>query len=408
MSRLKRSAGRIICLRGWRNTRRERARLGAWKIAVIFFGFFVPAVGAPSNLAAQGRALQGPVASNGPNSEGPTIESEPAPPQAASISGTVVDQSGALVANVRITLSQPGSDKDKSVPKTVAISDNNGRFAFAGVMPGAFHLAFTAAGFADQEMSGVVHAGDDYVLPEIALAVARADVDVEVTLPSELIAEEQVKVEEQQKLLGVIPNYYVSYVPHAAPLTPRLKFQLAWKTTTNPVNLLITGGTAGIEQADNAFSGYGQGAKGYARRFGAAYGDFVSGTYIGGAILPSLFKQDPRYFWKGSGSKTSRFFYAVANAVICKGDNGHWQANYSGIIGGLAAGGISNLYYPAENRNGAALTFENAAIGTGFGAFGNVIQEFFLRKFTPHVPPQDTGKEAAPTSVGTVPGTASP
>ncbi len=257
-------------------------------------------------------------------------------------------------------------------------------------------------------MSGVVHAGDDYVLPEIALAVARADVDVEVTLPSELIAEEQVKVEEQQKLLGVIPNYYVSYVPHAAPLTPRLKFQLAWKTTTNPVNLLITGGTAGIEQADNAFSGYGQGAKGYARRFGAAYGDFVSGTYIGGAILPSLFKQDPRYFWKGSGSKTSRFFYAVANAVICKGDNGHWQANYSGIIGGLAAGGISNLYYPAENRNGAALTFENAAIGTGFGAFGNVIQEFFLRKFTPHVPPQDTGKEAAPTSVGTVPGTASP
>ncbi len=371
-------------------------------MAVIFFGFFLAAIAAPSNLAGQGRA-QGPVASS-PSFEGPTLESEPAPPQAASISGTVVDQSGALVANVRITLSQPGLEKN--VPKTVAISDNNGRFAFAGVIPGAFHLAFAAAGFADQEMSGVVQAGDDYVIPQIALAVARADVDVEVTLPSDLIAEEQVKVEEQQKLFGVIPNYYVSYVPQAAPLTPRLKFQLAWKTTTNPVNLLITGGIAGIEQSDNAFSGYGQGMTGYARRFGAAYGDFISGTYIGGAILPSLLKQDPRYFWKGSGSKSSRFFYAVANAVICKGDNGHWQANYSGIIGGLAAGGLSNLYYPAENRNGAALTFENAAIGTGFGAVGNVIQEFFLRKLTPHA--QDTGKEVAPTSVRSAPGASSP
>jgi hypothetical protein len=373
-------------------------------MAVIFLGFFLAAIAAPSDLAGQGRAQRGPVASRTPNSEGPAVPTEPTPPQAASVSGTVVDQSGALVANVRITLSQPGLEK--GVPKTVAISDSNGRFAFAGVLPGAFQLAFAAAGFADQEMSGVVHAGDDYVLPEIALAVARADVDVEVRLPSELIAEEQVKVEEQQKLFGVIPNYYVSYVPQAAPLTPRLKFQLAWKTTTNPVNLLITGGIAGIEQADNAFSGYGQGAAGYGRRFGAAYGDFISGTFIGGAILPSLLKQDPRYFWKGSGSKTSRFFYAVANAVICKGDNGHWQANYSGIIGGLAAGGISNLYYPAENRNGAALTFENAAIGTGFGAVGNVIQEFFLRKFTPHA--QDTGKEVAPPSVRSVPGAASP
>lgn len=376
----------------------------AWSSAIIFFGFFLPAVGAPSNLAAQGRAQQGPAASNSPNSGGPTVESEPAAPQAASISGTVVDQSGALVGNVKITLSQPGLDK--SVPKTAAISDNNGRFAFAGVSPGAFHLAFAAAGFANQEMSGVVQAGEDYVVPEVALAVARANVDVEVTLPSELIAEEQVKVEEQQKLLGVIPNYYVSYVPHAAPLTPRLKFQLAWKTTTNPVNLLITGGIAGIEQSDNAFSGYGQGAVGYSRRFGSAYGDFISGTYIGGAILPTLLKQDPRYFWKGTGSKTSRFFYAVANAVICKGDNGRWQANYSGIIGGLAAGGISNLYYPAENRNGAALTFENAAIGTGFGAVGNVIQEFFLRKLTPHAP--DVGKEEAPAAVRSVPATASP
>ncbi len=370
-------------LTGWGEAYRRGAR---WS-SLFWTGLLLVSIsGVPSNLLADTGAAQGQVLSKNPSSGSAGNESEAAP-QAASISGTVVDQSGALVGNVKITLSQSGFEK--SAPKTVAISDNNGRFAFAGVSPGAFHLAFAAVGFANQEMSGVVHAGEDYVVPEVALAVARADVDVEVRLSSEQVAEEQVKVEEQQKLLGVIPNYYVSYVPHAAPLTPRLKFQLAWKTTTNPVSLLITGGIAGIEQSDNAFSGYGQGAAGYGRRFGAAYGDFISGTFIGGAILPALWKQDPRYFWKGSGSKTSRFFYAVANAVICKGDNGRWQANYSGIIGGLAAGGISNLYYPAENRNGAALTFENAAIGTGFGAVGNVIQEFFLRRLTPHVPPQE-------------------
>jgi hypothetical protein len=378
--------------------------------AVVWMGLLfvsIIGIGTSSNLLAQERPQQGPTAPKTPNPESPTSGPESAPPQAASISGTVVDQSGALVANVRITLSQPGLGEKSADPKTVAVSDNNGRFAFAGVVPGPFHLALAAAGFADQEMTGAVHAGEDYVIPQIALAVARADVDVEVRLPSEQVAEDQVKVEEQQRLLGVIPNYYVSYVPHAAPLTPRLKFQLAWKTTFDPVSLAITGAIAGIEQADNAYSGYGQGAAGYGKRFGAAYGDFISGTFIGGAILPSLLKQDPRYFWKGSGSKSSRFFYAVANAVICKGDNGHWQANYSGIIGGLAAGGISNLYYPAENRNGAALTFENAAIGTGFGAVGNVIQEFFLRKFTPHVPPQNAGKDVEPAALPALPSRAS-
>ena len=105
--------------------------------------------------------------------------------------------------------------------------------------------------------------------------------------------------------------------------------------------------------ADLAASGYGQAAHGYAKRYGAAYGDAVISTMIGGAILPSLLKQDPRYFYKGTGSTRSRILYALANAVICKGDNGHWQFDYSGILGALAAGGISNLYYPASSRNGA-------------------------------------------------------
>jgi len=143
---------------------------------------------------------------------------------------------------------------------------------------------------------------------------------------------------------------------------------------------------AGYEQANNDFPGYGQGTKGYAKRFGANYADNAIATMIGGALLPSLLKQDPRYFYKGTGTVRSRALYAIANAVICRGDNGHWQVNYSSIIGGLAAAGISNIYYPASDRNGASLTFENTLIGTGGTAVGNLFQEFLVKKLTPHLP----------------------
>lgn len=324
-----------------------------------------------------------------PSTEAPVLSPQEGAPlnQATSVSGTVGDGSGAVVPNVKVVMVQPGVAAKKQ-----ALSNADGYFVFADAVPGPFQLSFSAAGFARLEKSGVLQAEEQVVLPEITLAVARADVDVEVAELPEEVAEDQVKAEEKQRVLGIVPNYYVSYVHNAAPLTTKLKFQLAWKSTVEPVAFAMTGGLAGIEQAENAYRGYGQGAQGYARRYGAAYGDFVSGTFIGGGILPSLLRQDPRYFWKGTGSRTSRILYAIANSVICKGDNGRWQPNYSAIIGGLAAGGISNLYYPPQNRNGASLTFENAAIGSGFGAAGNLIEEFFLRKLTPHVPHQDPAK----------------
>ncbi len=202
------------------------------------------------------------------------------------------------------------------------------------------------------------------------------------------MAEAQVKAQEKQRVLGVIPNFYVSYVPDAAPLTSKLKFKLAWKTMIDPVTFALVGASAGVQQAQNDFSGYGQGAQGYAKRFGASYADNATSTFIGSAILPSLLKQDPRYFYKGSGSTGSRILYALANSVICKGDNQRWQPNYSAILGGLASGGISNLYYPAKDR-GAALVFESTLIGTGETAVINLFQEFLVRKLTPHVPKSD-------------------
>ena len=173
---------------------------------------------------------------------------------------------------------------------------------------------------------------------------------------------------------------------------PGQKYSLAWKTSIDPVTFLAVGAFAGIEQATNSFSGYGQGAQGYGKRFGAGYADQFTGNMIGGAILPSWWKQDPRYFYKGTGTTRSRTWYAIRSAVMCKGDNGRWQVNYSAIVGGLAAGGISNLYYPASDRNGPGLTFENAAINTAANAVGNLFQEFIVRKLTPHVPDYGANK----------------
>lgn len=311
-----------------------------------------------------------------------------------SIQGTVVDQSGAFVVGARVTLTQDQTAHDQPASRE-SQSGVDGQFSFTNVPPGPFHLTITSAGFAPQTISGTLHSGEVATVSQITLNVAEARTEVRVGLSREElaeVAEEQIKVEEKQRVLGAIPNFYVSYIPNAAPLTPKQKFKLAWKTVIDPFTVVVVGGTAGIEQAQNHFAGYGQGAEGYGKRFGATYADVASGTFIGSAVLPSLLKQDPRYFYKGTGSVAARGLYALANSIICKGDNGHWQPNYSNVMGSLAAGGLSNLYYPEQDRNGAGLTLENAAIGIGTTAIGNLFQEFIVRKLTPKLSNRDSAK----------------
>jgi hypothetical protein len=206
--------------------------------------------------------------------------------------------------------------------------------------------------------------------------------EVRVSPSTQEIAQEEFKDLEQQRVLGIVPNFYVSYVSDAAPLTPKRKFELALKATRDPVTTLAVAAIAGVGQATNRFSGYGQGAQGYAKRYGASYANLASGLWIGGAVLPSILKQDPRYFYKGNGTKRSRFLYAVSRPFICKGNNQRWQPNYSSVFGDLAAGGLSNLYIPERDRHGVALTFENAGITLGTSAFINVLQEFVLHRIT--------------------------
>lgn len=318
--------------------------------------------------------------------QSPSVQGAPAQEQvpnqqlAGTISGTVVDRTGAIVAGAIVKLSREGQSQSQDTA-----SDSDGQFSFASIAPGPFQLAITSNGFATQTSSGTLHSGENLLVPPITLAIATATTEVHVSLTPTEVAEAEIKEEEKQRVLGVIPNFYVAYNPAAAPLNPKQKFELAWKATVDPINFGLTGAIAGIEQAANSFGGYGQGAQGYAKRYGASYADSAIGTFIGSAMLPSLFKQDPRYFYKGTGSRRSRFFYAIANAVICKGDNGHWQANYSALLGSLAAGGISNLYYPETDRD-VTVTFENTLIGIGSSAATNLLQEFLIRKLTRNAP----------------------
>jgi hypothetical protein len=307
------------------------------------------------------------------------------------VTGTLVDQNGAAVVGAHVKLKHA----DES-PAQEVTSDEDGRYFITNVKPGPFVLTIAIEGFATQSFSGFLRSAESYSVPQLRLSLATNVTEVRVELSQIEVAQEQMKDEEKQRLLGVFPNFYVTYVPNAAPLTSRQKFNLAWKDTIDPVTFLITGGVAGIQQARNNFSGYGQGAQGYAKRYAAAYADDVISTYIGSAILPSLLKQDPRYFYKGTGTVRSRIYYAIANSVICKGDNGHWQFNYSQIGGSLAAGGISNLYYPASDRNGVALTFENTLIGIGGTAAANLFQEFVFKRFTSHVPSAPGSNPSSP------------
>jgi len=300
----------------------------------------------------------------------------------ARIYGTITDPHGNVLPAATVTLAAAANQS-----RQTTLTDVNGFFTFQNLPASAFRITITARGFANWTSPEItLSPGQYYELPDTTLQVASANASVEVTFTRYDLAQEQIKAQEQQRILGVLPNFYASYVWHAVPMTPGQKFRLALRSSIDPVTFAVDGATAGIEQAQNAFSGYGQGAQGYAKRFGAAYGDDVISTMIGAAILPSVLHQDPRYFYKGTGSVPSRAIYAISRVVICRGDNGHDQPNYSNVLGNLAAAGISNLYYPSSNRNGAEVTIENALIGTAEGTVSALLQEFLLKKISHGIP----------------------
>ena len=305
----------------------------------------------------------------------------------ASVGGTVRDARGTLLPGVRVTLVGDDNTVDR-----VTTADSNGAFTFAGLPAGTYRVKIDVAGrepFASAPL--VLGAGETRELPAVTLRITTKVTTVDVVgTPSE-VAQAQVKEEEKQRILGFLPNYYTAYIWDAAPMTRKLKFDLAFRTAIDPVTFLVVAGVAGVEQAHKTFPGYGQESEGYAKRYGATYADTVSGRVLGSAIFPALLHQDPRYFYKGSGSVRSRIFYALLSTVVCRGDNGQLEPNYSHILGSFTAAGLSNLYRSPVDRQ-ASLTFRNGLIITGSGAIVNLMREFISRKLTSNVPAFANGK----------------
>jgi hypothetical protein len=298
-------------------------------------------------------------------------------PQPGNIVGTVVDVNDDAIPGATVILE--GSVVSDS--RTVA-SNDTGFFEFKDLEPEIpYHLTISAQGFANWTSPEIMLKPGQYViLKGSKLQVAMALTTVTVGYSAEEIATEQVKVEEQQRIFGFIPNFYVSYDQNAAPLTTKLKFELAAKVSFDPVTFFGVGIAAGAEQAGN-HPNYPQGWKGFGERYGAAYTNGFTDIMIGGAILPSLLHQDPRYFYQGTGTTKSRVLHALTTPFVTRGDNGQRQPNYSTIGGDLASAAISNAYYPASNR-GVGLFLGNFLIATGQRAAANLAQEFILRRLT--------------------------
>ena len=302
-------------------------------------------------------------------------------PAMGSLSGTVTDVRGDVVPGATVTL----VFLDGQLKRT-ATSDDSGSFSVPDLRPGSYILTVEAPGLAPYRADNVpVSAGESRALPTITLALATAHTEMDVSASPDQIAAAQVQMAEKQRVLGIVPNFYTSYIWDAAPLTPKLKFSLSLHSSLDPVAFLIAGGVAGVEQARDVFPHYGSGPGAYGKRYGAAYADNVIGRALGSALLPSLFHQDPRYFYKGKGSFGSRAGYAVESTFVTRGDNGRAQPNYSHILGNFLAAGISNLYRAPEDRS-VGLTLRNGGIITGSNIVGNLVREFVLKGYTTKVP----------------------
>jgi hypothetical protein len=197
-------------------------------------------------------------------------------------------------------------------------------------------------------------------------------------------AEQQIKEQEKQRVLGILPSFNVSYRSDAVSLTAKQKLSLAFHSTTDPVAFAAAFVVAGAHEVTDSDKGFGWGIEGYGKRSGAAYLDAFNGTMIGNGILPAILHQDPRYFRLGHGTATHRMLYALMTNVMCKHDKtGKWEPNYSNVAGNIASGAISNLYYPSDG-SGIGQTFTNGFIVTAEGGFGSLFQEFWpdiSRKF---------------------------
>jgi hypothetical protein len=303
---------------------------------------------------------------------------------AVAVEGTVVDPIGAAVAGAPVTLTTVDGSEVQA-----AATDADGEFTFGDVPPGAYLVHVELAGFMPFVTSPFRIATDAQPvrLPRIELTIKGFFTSV-VVRTTEAVAEDQIKAQEQQRLAGIVPNFYVSYVPDAAPLTARQKLRLAAHQTFDWTSFVDASVAAAIDQSTNAHTGFGGGASGYGKRWAANFADNRTGDLLSHYVFAALFRQDPRYFYQGTGTIPSRLAHALSSVFVARSDRGTSMPNYAQIFGNIGAAALSNVYYPHSER-GASLMVSNLAISLASRAAKAVTQEFLGKRLTTHVPAGD-------------------
>jgi hypothetical protein len=305
--------------------------------------------------------------------------SSPVHAATATITGTVLDVNGDLVPGATVVLNGAASGDRREVT-----SDDSAAFKFDSVNAGIpYEVTVQVKGFSTWTSPAIVLEPSQFmILDGIHLKMEGESTSVTVYGSTEEIAVEQVHLAEQQRVFGFIPNFYVNYDgANAAPLTTELKFKLAMRVARDPISILGVAFMSGIDQASNR-PDYVQGAKGYGQRFGANAAGAFSDILLGGAVLPSLLHQDPRYFYQGTGTTASRLKHAVSAPFICRGDNGNRQINFSSMGGVMGATALSMAYYPSSNRGSGDLMLA-FSVSEGARVLAAIAQEFIIPRFTP-------------------------
>jgi len=243
---------------------------------------------------------------------------------------------------------------------------------------GAALMVLLAVGaFAQDQVSGAV----DRISSQREYAKIAGGEGSFGTLPqapsqSKAEADAAAKKEQSERTFGIVPRFGTTDRMDAPPLKTSQKFKLFAKTSFDPVKIAIAAAQAGVSQSDGQFKQYGQGAEGYGKRFGAAYADQVSSGFFRTFLYPTIFKQDPRYFRLGHGGFVHRFGYSLVQGVVCHTDNGGRAFNISNILGAFTSGGLSNVYYPSDDR-GFALTMSRSGLAVAYAAGGDLLSEFW-------------------------------
>lgn len=293
------------------------------------------------------------------------------------INGIVADRDGGYIPGAAVSIVGEKSDY-----KSSSTADANGHFTFSGLdAANTYRLTVTAPGFSEWDSQEIaLLPGQHLDLDDIEMKISAVETSVTAVF-AEHVAAQQVRAEETQRVLGVVPSFYVVYARNPVPMPASLKFHLAIKAETDVVTFIGAATLAGIHQA-SATPAYQQGLKGYGQRYGAAYAGGVSDILIGGAILPSLLHQDPRYFYSGEGTKKQRIAHALRAIFLTHGDNGKVEFNYSGIGGDMASAALANAYYPSADR-GPHLFLANWGVLMA-GRAANAVAQEFLASFITH------------------------